>query len=398
MPSLSHEAPVTNLWFDAPGRYLAIATKDNALHVWDPRRGVEVARLSHDEEPKTVQFDRVGRRLVTRAGDRDVHVWEIASGREIARRTHAGPVRIVAISHDGSKVASETGTTVTIWDAATGRDIGQPLSRPGETVTLAFSPDGCCLAIGGGDGLLVRDIGAGHDVLSMPFAAVVARVFFSPSGERLAVATRVINPLAPGDAVHVFPWRPADLMASACSRLRHNLLIAEWEERIGGNYEATCRDAPEHAYEMMIQGLYFDRMGDSRHSSIAFTEAVSAALNRSDPELANSICWNGSLAGFAKVVLPACDRAVSLSSGSLHTASRDSRGVARAIVGDRRGALEDLEAGLEWFRTTRAPAETMAQRQSWLAALRGGRNPFDDPSTLAALKKAEAAPPAGPPR
>jgi len=66
----------------------------------------------------------------------------------------------------------------------------------------------------------------------------------------------------------------------------------------------------------------------------------------------NSMCWFGSLSGFAAQVMPACERA-GLSGAVEHAWQnwRDSRGVARAITGDYAGAIED-------FQGPRGPGET----------------------------------------
>ncbi len=59
----------------------------------------------------------------------------------------------------------------------------------------------------------------------------------------------------------------------------------------------------------------------------------------------NTLCWFGSLWGYATAVLDACERAVELApeNGDYH----DSRGLARALTGDYEGAIEDFEFYIE---------------------------------------------------
>jgi hypothetical protein len=68
---------------------------------------------------------------------------------------------------------------------------------------------------------------------------------------------------------------------------------------------------------------------------------------------------------------------------------RDSRGLARALLGDAGGAIEDFEFTLVWWREpTRSSlySEQIIQREAWITALKSGSNPFD-PATLEKLKK-----------
>ena len=60
----------------------------------------------------------------------------------------------------------------------------------------------------------------------------------------------------------------------------------------------------------------------------------------------------------------------------------DSRGLARALTGDKDGAIEDFMAVVEYVKPLADlgvlnPA-FLPRRESWIAALKEGRNPFDE--------------------
>ncbi|MEH1771101.1 MAG: tetratricopeptide repeat protein [Nostoc sp.] len=85
----------------------------------------------------------------------------------------------------------------------------------------------------------------------------------------------------------------------------------------------------------------------------------------------NSLCWDGSLGGYAAEVMDACDKAVAIAPDDRNI--QDSRGLARALTGDTKGAIKDFEAYI-----AKADGDSKAQRQSWVKDLRAGKNPFTD--------------------
>jgi acetyl esterase/lipase len=100
------------------------------------------------------------------------------------------------------------------------------------------------------------------------------------------------------------------------------------------------------------------------------------------------LCRSGALHGMPARVIDACDRAVALRPGSGRV--HDSRGLARALTGNLRGAIADFEAlvSSEAFGIQGYPAVSSATRQEraeWIEALRSGRNPFT-PEVLDALR------------
>ncbi|MDJ0718280.1 MAG: tetratricopeptide repeat protein [Prochloraceae cyanobacterium] len=86
----------------------------------------------------------------------------------------------------------------------------------------------------------------------------------------------------------------------------------------------------------------------------------------------NRLCRFGSLHKHAAEVMFACEKAVTLApeNGGI----RDSRGLARALTGNTKGAIEDFQAYIEseWYYNR------IAQRQRWIDALRANKNPFTD--------------------
>ena len=117
-------------------------------------------------------------------------------------------------------------------------------------------------------------------------------------------------------------------------------------------------------------------------------DAVFAAIDRAklsqapvgfEPETWNGICWWGSLYGHAEKAMPACEATVLPDTTNL--ARRDSRALARALVGDTDGAIEDFRYVVENV----AEGEFLTIRSGWLDKLLVGENPFTE-DVLAELR------------
>jgi tetratricopeptide (TPR) repeat protein len=98
------------------------------------------------------------------------------------------------------------------------------------------------------------------------------------------------------------------------------------------------------------------------------------------PDSWNTLCRYGSLHGQAAEVMQACEKAVALA--PKNGEFRDSRGIARALTGDKQGAIEDFQAYINWNGSDK---DGKARRKGWLDNLRTGKNPFT-PEEIEKLK------------
>ena len=118
---------------------------------------------------------------------------------KITKLTNIGNATAAQISPNGEYVAHvvyEGGkNSVRVWDLATRRQIGTPLtghSAPVNSVT--FSPDGKTLASGCGHGVLkLWEVESGRCLWSRPAHQEVRALAFSPDGKLLASGTGTIG-------------------------------------------------------------------------------------------------------------------------------------------------------------------------------------------------------------
>ena len=91
-------------------------------------------------------FSPDGQRIVTASDDKTARLWDAATGKPIGEplEGHDDAVMSAAFSPDGQRIVTASlDKTARIWDAATGKPIGEPLKGHDDTVySAAFSPDG----------------------------------------------------------------------------------------------------------------------------------------------------------------------------------------------------------------------------------------------------------------
>jgi WD40 repeat protein/tRNA A-37 threonylcarbamoyl transferase component Bud32 len=135
--------------YSPDGKSLAAAGADGA-YVWDAASGeLRLSLKQHSEAVTGVCFSPDNKRLATASEDRSACVWSAIDGRSLLPPLiHKSKVVLVLFTTDGkSLITIERGGFVTVWDAATGamvRTVRASTSSPLEG--MALSPDGSILA------------------------------------------------------------------------------------------------------------------------------------------------------------------------------------------------------------------------------------------------------------
>lgn len=107
----------------------------------------------HQGPVQALAYAPGGAFLASASHDRTVKLWDIGSQRELCTlRGHRGPVECLAFSPDGRWLASGSlDETVRLWDPATGRERHVLPDHWPLVTAVAFAPDGRTLAVGAGD-------------------------------------------------------------------------------------------------------------------------------------------------------------------------------------------------------------------------------------------------------
>ena len=104
----------------------------------------------------------------------------------------------------------------------------------------------------------------------------------------------------------------------------------------------------------------------------AYAQAEKLTSRRIPANYWNILCRFGSLHGYAADVMRFCEKALALAPND--GAIIDSRGIARALTGNTKGAIEDFQLFIPW--TNRRSQNKKLRRQHWIKTLEAGKNPF----------------------
>ena len=158
---------------------------------WERRHPELEAVFSHVGRVRGVAFSADGKTVLTGSEDNTARLWDAATGRAIGQPlAHKGPVSSVAFGPDRKVVL--TGSldgTARLWDAATGRPIGQSLRHSGVRAAT-FSPDGKAVLTGGEDRTArLWDTATGRPIgPTFVHHATVSAVAFHPDGKAILTA------------------------------------------------------------------------------------------------------------------------------------------------------------------------------------------------------------------
>jgi WD40 repeat protein len=253
------------------------------------------AVTSHDGDVTSVAFTPDGAAVVSGSHDQTVRFTRLASG-EVAWRApgYFEQVNSVALSADGSLLATGSSDhrfarervpagakhagpgAVRLWDARTGRMLRRLGDPADQVMAVALSPDGGCLAAGGGTGegkgsVHVWEVATGAPLWSAnDHAKATLAVAFAPDGSAVAAAAADgvvrVYPAASGTAVHTLEGHRGGATAVAFAPDGNTLFCGEahggtrvWDVRTG-RLLRTC-DAPRPRAESFTVDRLMNSIG-----------------------------------------------------------------------------------------------------------------------------------------
>jgi WD40 repeat protein len=111
---------ISSLAISADGKFLAAASLDGTVTVWDTAEWKETRDLKADEGILTLAFSPDGTKLATGGWENVVQIWDMNTGKELGGLAgHTAPISSVAFSPRGDQVVSASlDQTVRVWNVA----------------------------------------------------------------------------------------------------------------------------------------------------------------------------------------------------------------------------------------------------------------------------------------
>jgi WD40 repeat protein len=173
-------------YHDSPARELA------ARAALEPPFSQITATFRHKKPVNMAALSVDGTRVVTASSDETARVWDAATGKAVGEPLrHESTVSSAAFNKDGTRVVTGSwDKTTRIWDAATGAAVGEPLRHEGAVSKAVFSADGTRVAASADNLARVWDTGTGK-ALGEPLRhdSTVVSVVFSDDGARIVTAS-----------------------------------------------------------------------------------------------------------------------------------------------------------------------------------------------------------------
>ena len=237
---ITHEDLVSDIEFSPDEKFIASSSFDNTVQVWGVVDGVVIAHLSHENKGiadiNSVSFSPDGIYIVTGGSDNTARVWKVNSGKEVALKSHEDDVTSVKFSSDGKYVISKDKsgfTRIWTWRSMLERD-ANVISGGGK-----ISPDEKYIAKVVDNTVHIWELNGTTKIASIKHNEGLSFIEFSQDGRYLITVTS-------DNVIHVWLYRPDDLISHSCSLVTRNLTREEWVFYIGNEvpYQSTCPNFP----------------------------------------------------------------------------------------------------------------------------------------------------------
>jgi tetratricopeptide (TPR) repeat protein len=434
-----HKLGIRDLAFDPSGTRLASAGGDGTIRVWNTASGEVVTPTfkAHEAEVRKIAFNLDGNRIASSSRDGKTKVWDSRTGEQLFTDSTSGQAAWLTFTPDSTRLAV-AGTDGTVRFYSVSLDNLLALARTHASRSLTEEECRIYLHVKACPTSVVDQIIRGKELArsgrdsgaASSFAAIVSSArlngdrraasrYLLTQGDAFALqgnlpaatasfrAAQQLDPNRSIDPERMARRKAADYNVTRSLALRTSGNVDAAKERLRrANSLDPARELLARARTLADSGkvdsalVLFRRAREldperdrgseaqllaSRAVSLtrAATDSIATAISiyrtalavdsaQVSAEQSNSLCWFGTLWGHAERVMDGCERAVALAGPDIAGDVRDSRGLALAVMGRRAEAIRDFEAFIDQSTNH---ADRLV-RQTWVARLQAGKNPF----------------------
>jgi WD40 repeat protein len=206
----THRDSVEAVAFSPDGKWALSGSKDKTMKLWEVATGRELRSFQHGGGVTSVAFSSDGRTAIagssyerimhadgggTLSTSETITLWNLATGEKLRsfgeqREPNASPsigrvtglATRIAVSPDNRLILSDTGGTMRLWDAATGKPTRLFIGHGFRVRNVAFSPDGRIGLANLGGGFKLWNVGTGTELRRFGKTAWGSAVAFTPDG------------------------------------------------------------------------------------------------------------------------------------------------------------------------------------------------------------------------
>lgn len=195
-----HTQSVRFVSFLPDGKRVVTASLDSTIRIWDYEEEKSLVILKGNSGYDKISISPNGTQLATTSYEDSIRVWDLKSGKPLMAFKDDGVnyitnLNYITFSPNGEKLAvASSDNKVAIWDLKTGRGVQTILGYFYSVECLAFSPNGKNLAIGERERPLnnysvkIYDLESGSVLLSQDhLSSATYSIAFSPDGNFLAI-------------------------------------------------------------------------------------------------------------------------------------------------------------------------------------------------------------------